>query len=82
MLATGWTDIAVEQLEDRMGELEEESEEGETGFSIEFAVSRAHVSYLNDVIQSFRTSKMTRIFLMILVVQETMPINSKIDYLM
>lgn len=82
MLATGWTDIGVEQLEDRMAELEEESEEGETGFSIEFAVSHAHVGYLNEIMQSFRISEMTRIFLMILVVQEMMPINTKIDYLM
>ena len=82
MLATGWTDIGVEQLDDRITELEEESEEGDTGFSIEFEVSHTHVSYLNDITQFFRISEMTRIILMILVVQEMMQINRKTDYIM
>ena len=82
MLATGWTDIGVEQLDDRITELEEESEEGDTGFSIEFEVSHTHVSYLNDITQFFRISEMTRIILMILVVQEMMQIKTKTDYIM
>ena len=57
MLATGWTDIGVEQLDDRITELEEESEEGDTGFSIEFEVSHTHVSYLNDITQFLESPK-------------------------
>ena len=39
ILNTGKTDINIEQLEDRMAELEVENEEGETGYHHEFQVS-------------------------------------------
>lgn len=43
VLTTGWSDIAVDQLADRMAELEEEDEEdddGESGYLTEFNVRR------------------------------------------
>ena len=38
VITTGWTDISIEQLFDRMTELEEEDDQGETGYSNEFNV--------------------------------------------
>ena len=38
VITTGWTDISIEQLLDRMTELEEEDDQGETGYSNEFNV--------------------------------------------
>ena len=40
ILNTGKTDISIEQLEARMTELEVEDDEGETGYSHEFAVRK------------------------------------------
>ena len=39
VVTTGWTDIGIEQLGDRMAELEEENDQGESGYSNEFNVS-------------------------------------------
>lgn len=38
VITTGWTDIGVEQLADRMAELEEEDDQGMTGYANEFNV--------------------------------------------
>ena len=38
-MTTGWTDFTVEQLPERMAELEEVNEEGESGYYTEFNVS-------------------------------------------
>ena len=40
-VTTGWTDIPVDQLAERMGELDEVDSEGESGYQTEFNVSRA-----------------------------------------
>ena len=50
VITTGWTDISIEQLFDRMTELEEEDDQGETGYSNEFNVmlySTLHLSLLS-----------------------------------
>ena len=41
VLTTGWSDIAVDQLADRMAELEEEDDEGESGYLTEFNVKQS-----------------------------------------
>ena len=40
VLTTGWSDIAVDQLADRMAELEEEDDDGESGYLTEFNVMK------------------------------------------
>lgn len=46
ILNTGKTDIGIEQLEARMAELDVEDDEGETGYSYEFAVRNTISSFL------------------------------------
>ena len=43
-VTTGWTDFTVEQLPERMAELEEVNEEGESGYYTEFNVSSTHIA--------------------------------------
>lgn len=63
VITTGWTDIGVEQLADRMAELEEEDDQGITGYSNEFNVWLCQLLMFNHftcfivVIQRLKSSQ-------------------------